>query len=303
MKIIDLKAAETYKATFSETGEVKHASEALDDFYRLLEKDPQAIEGRPTKYWPLFNKCFGGLRNELIVLTAETGNGKSTFARNWFQDCFHQKIPACMFSLEEGILSTMHRFTQMEIGKKASQLTLDDKRAFGDALKQYPFYYVDRKGMISENFLLNTLHYAIDTHGIKFFMIDHLDYIAKQKHDWSTNESYIIGDCLRRLAAIAHEKGCTILLIVHPAKLSIQGGKRREVGIDELKGSSSIKQEADAVFSIFRESVGNQNTYLRFLKIRNHAFSQFQYTRIKFQFDKANLRLEELEFDGNLEEA
>lgn len=287
----------------TQIAEIKRVSESMDSFARLLEKDPDRIKGIPTRYWKLFNNCFGGLRPELIVVTAETGNGKSTFARNWFQDCIHQNIASCLFSLEEGIMSVMHRFAQMEIGKKSHTFNKEDFRALGQTLETYPFYYVDWtvSAMIPAETLFNTIEYGIEKFGIKFFVIDHLDYVAKT-HSWSNNESYVIGDFLRNLARIAHEKDVTIVLVVHPSKLSVQGNKRREVGIDDLKGSSSIKQEADAVFSLYRESKGNQETTLRFLKIRNHLHSKYQYTAIRFNFDDVNLRFEELRFEGGIDE-
>lgn len=288
MREIDLVKAAAYQAE-PKTARVKHISEALEDFLHILESDPSKLTGLPTRYWPLFNQAFGGLRGELITLTAETGRGKSTFARNWLQDAVHQKIPSAYFSLEEGIVSVMHRLTQMELGKKSHTLEKFDKQALADSLSGFPLYYIDKKGMIEDKLLLNTLEYAIAEHHIQFFVIDHLDYIIKTA-GWSNNESYVVGDFLRKLAGIAHEHNVTILLIVHPAKTGEKGLKNREIGIDEMKGSSSIKQESDAVMALFRDK---ENTYLRFLKIRHHLYSKYLNAMIPYTFNLNHLRFEE----------
>lgn len=300
MKELDSEEISNFKPTSRDSSKLKHGRETLSDFIYTIKNKSQKLAGIPTKYWKLFNLAFGGLRPELIILTAETGNGKSTFARNWFQDCMHQKIPSCLISLEESIDSCMRSFAHMEVGKPARLFNDFDITAWATALEGFPFYYLDKRESVQEDFLIKTLYYAIEKYGVKFFVIDHLDYITKK---WgSRNESYVIGDFLRKLAGVAHAYEVTILLIAHPSKLSVQGDKRREVGIDDLKGSSSVKQEADAVFSLFRESIGNQQTYLKFLKIRNEEFSKNQYTKILMNFDSKNLRFEEIEFNGKLEE-
>jgi len=296
---IDPKQLKNYKPKIPDSAEIKHARESLSDFFALLKSDPKRIQGFPTRYWSLVNKAFGGVRSELVVITAETGNGKSTFARNWIQDCFHQQLPSLLISLEEGIMSSMFRFSQMEIGKSPLNFSDLEKKAWAQSLEQYPFYYVDWKGPIKEALLLNSIHYAIDTHGIKFIVLDHLDYVEKSWRD-NRNESYVIGDFLRTLAGIAHSKECMILLVAHPSKLNVQGDRRREVGIDDLKGSSSVKQEADAVFSLYRET-DNSYTYLKFLKIRSSIHSKFLNTKIKLRFDNSNLRFEEVDFDGQVQ--
>lgn len=294
---IEIADIMNYQSNRKKTIEIKHISEAMDEFIFTLQANPEKVYGTPTTFWKLFNQCYGGMRGELITLTAETGNGKSTWARNWLQDCVMHKIPSLLISLEDTVTFAMHQFAQMEVGKPSHKFTEDDFRAFGQAFESYPFYYLNWKNMIEEELLFKAILYAIEQKKTQFIVVDHLDYVIK-KPSWSNNESYVIGDFLRRLASIAHEYGVTILLIVHPAKLSLQGTKRREVGIDELKGSSSIKQESDAVFGLFRENDGSGKAYLRFLKIRNHLFSRFLGAKIQYRFDSNNLRFEEDTYAG-----
>lgn len=276
---------------------VRHITEAVADFVRTLETRPEKITGHPTKYWTLFNRCFGGARAELVTITAETGSGKSTFARNWIQDMVHQGIPSCLISLEESMNAVMHRLSQMETGIASHKLDKGTKEWFGNKLEKLPLYYLDHAGIIHEDLVLKTIEYAASVHSVEFFVIDHLDYITK-KTSWSNNESYVVGDFLRRLATLSHTLNVTIVLIVHPRGLDIRGNKRREIGIDELKGTSSIKQESDAVFSIFREVDGSNKCFLRFLKIRSHTFSKYLNAKIQYTFDEPNLRFEENENAG-----
>lgn len=271
---------------------VRHINDSMSETFALMDTDPQKLSGVPTKYWKLFNKAFGGLRSELIVLTADTGCGKSSFARNWLQDCVHQNIPSLLISLEEDITQVNLRLFQMELGKTHDKMTFEDRGLVGRCLEQYPLYYLDwGDGYLPDEMLFKTIGYAHEKFQTQFIVVDHLDYIKSSQN--SPNESYRLADIVRRLARIAHTLKITILLIVHPSKTGKKGfdhNDSREINIDELKGTSSIKQEADAVITLFRRKDGSNQTYLRFQKIRNHLYAKYDQSKIKFQFDDQNCR-------------
>lgn len=296
MEAIDLEEVRSHKSKVS-TQEIRHIKERFSHVIRRMRQSEREIVGHPHSTWLGFNQVFGGARGELITITADTGVGKSTFARNWLKDTVEQGRRALLVSLEDPINAVTECFSQMIARKDIRDFSDDDAKTVGESFLKWPLYYLDHQGPLSESLLAKLLDYSVEELGVNFIMIDHLDYIEKE---WSRrNESYVIGDTMRRLAGKSHQHDITIVLIVHPAKLDVKGTAHREVGLDELKGSSSIKQESDAVFGLFRPNPQVAEAYLRFLKIRNHRFSKNVKGKLRFGFDPVSL--EWWEVTGSLE--
>jgi len=293
MKAITKEEIQAFKATANPM-QISHISDIFPELVAKFKKGPSAFIGLPTKRWPVFNSAYGGLREgELITLTADTGMGKTTFALNMLMDYLQQGIPCFLVSLEIPISHLSVLMSQLISKKHFDEMTPEDLGGVGEVLKGLPLFYLDMFGQIQERFLLKTIEYAGLAIGCKFAVIDHLDYILRQREEWQ-NESYVIGDSMRRLVAKTREAKLTTLLIVHPAKLGQHGVHRREVGMDELKGSSSIKQESDSVWGIHRPDPSKNMTTLRFLKIRNHRFGGHVGSKISFSFDRKTQELDEV---------
>lgn len=277
--------------------EVLHIKNQFTHIIKRMGQKPEEVSGFPHSEWLGFNKHFGGSRGELITVTADTGVGKSTFVRNWVLDTVTQGRKALLMSLEDPMGQVTECFAQMISGKDILLFNDADASKVGKKLAEMPLYYLDHQGPLKESQATQVIDYAVDEFGVNFIVLDHLDYIEKDWHN--RNESYVIGDTMRKLAGKAHSLNVTIVLIVHPAKTNVKGNLIREIGLDELKGSSSIKQESDAVFGIFRPDPQVAMAYLRFLKIRNHRYSKSVQGKIKFGFDPQSLSWWEV--NGELE--
>ncbi len=271
-----------------------HFSEALASYHAFLKKNPDLRYGHTTAKWHSFNQHFGGAREELVVITADTGQGKSTFARAWLREMVYQGIPSALISLEDPMSRAVKHFAAMETGMEIVELGSDEAKHIGAVLSAYPMFYLNHHGMIQDDLILKAIRYASQEKGVKFFVVDHLDYIRKN-HAWSKNESYVIGDFLRELSTVAQEEMVTIVLIVHPSKLAHKGEGSRPVGLDELKGSSSIKQEAASVLSVYRPNPGTTQTDVRFLKIREAAFGKNVGGKISFYLHPKKFTYEEMQ--------
>lgn len=296
MKAIDL---DDIRAPQKPPPEIVHIKERFTHVVKRMRQDKSNVLGHATRHWLGFNKAFGGARGELVTVTADTGMGKSTFVRNWLLDTVGQNRPSLLVSLEDSINQVTECLSQMITGKDVMDFDDQDARSVAQQFNEWPLYYLNHQGPLKEDILLDLIDYASEELGTKFIVLDHLDYIDKS---WSgRNESYVIGDTMRRLAGKAHENEVCIVLIAHPAKMNVKGNLQREIGLDELKGSSSIKQESDAVFSIYRPDPTVAESFLRFLKIRNHRFSKNIQGKIRFGFSNENLSwwevTGELEYD------
>lgn len=93
---------------------------------------------------------------------------------------------------------------------------------------------------------------AKEQYMIKIVVIDHLGFLVPKSTmaDLSKNYSAYVGQVVRDLKTIAKNERIVILLPVHLRKTS-------DPDINDLKDSSAISQESDAVFILNREK--NQN--------------------------------------------
>lgn len=270
-----------------------HISSLTDSFVSTWKSKPENIFGVPTSKWLKFNKYHGGMRHkELVVLTADTGLGKTTFAMNLMLDLANQDRGVFLASLEIDIETIFETLAGMISGKSIRDMTKNDVTSFLLVAKDLPIWALDHHGLLDEGLLIKAIEYAAEEKKCEFMLVDHLDYIVKARNQVQS-EAYVVGDTMRRISGTARKTNTGILLIAHPAKLQEKGAKTREVGLDELKGSSSIKQEADSVWGLHRPNMGEATATLRFLKIRNRHFGMNRNQVINFVFDPPSGRMEE----------
>lgn len=255
------------------------------------------VLGYMTRDWVGFNQHFGGARGELVVATADTNVGKSTFVRSWLYQMVENNVGSMMLSLEDSVDEFADALVEAMVHKDIRATTDEDVKEIKKTLERWPLHYLDYSGVIKESFALKTIRYAAEVLGTKFVVIDHLDYIDKV---WSgRNEAYVIGDFMRKLSGLALMLKVCVCLVVHPAKRSDKSLVTKEVGIDELKGSSSIKQEAASVLGLHQPDPESPNCYIRFLKIRNRRFARARKGRLWFTFDRKSSLYKEL--NGGIE--
>lgn len=272
---------------------IRSGSEYSSAFVDMCEAPVSDSEGFKTQRWPGFNEHFGGSRAELVTITGETGRGKTTFALNWLLDTLDQGRKSLCISLEGGAKPAIAMLSQTITGKRPSQTSLEDRKKVVQMLELWPLWLLDHSGPLPENTLLHVIRYACEELGVRFIVLDHLDYVEKE---WGKrNEAYVIGDCVRRLSGAAASNNCTIVLVCHPTKL----GGDREVAMDDLKGSSSIKQESASVLSLYRPDPETGDAWLRFNKIRSPYFSRATGARLQFSFNSK--KQEYREFTGKLD--
>lgn len=88
---------------------------------------------------------------------------------------------------------------------------------------------------------------AIAKHGTQMVVVDQLDFIVPFGAD---NHALRIGQAVRDLRTLAKKWNVVIFLVCHLAKAKMDA----EPTLEDLKGSSSIAQEADTVILLWREA-------------------------------------------------
>lgn len=293
MKLINSQEFANYKAPTYE-GKIANLAELFDRLVVEYRKDPESIIGKPTANWSTFNTAFGGARaGELIVITADTGTGKTTFGMNWAMEMMQMKHRAFLVSLEVSWTAMARMMAQRLIQKQFTKFSKEDMALTHDLLSHLDGYFLDDTGLKPLEYVQKAIQYAAREMGCKFILLDHFDYLLRPNSQ-SWESAYVIGNMMRTLCATAKETDTTLVLIVHPSKLEQKGIKHREIGMDELKGSSSIKQEADAVLSLYNPNPEEHQMVLRFQKIRDPGHGMYRDSFIRFQFNPESLSYSEV---------
>jgi len=148
------------------------------------------------------------------------------------------------------------------LGKKEFEETLQ-------RISTLPIYFIDVYGELGLDKLKDAIYYAKRRFDIDLVILDHFHFFLKYSGD---HERQAIDNALRDIKAWVMELNIHTVLIVHPTKLTYDN---KVVHLNDLKGSSGLKQIPDNVFSIWRpreedNPKGSQaEVVLHILKVRD----------------------------------
>jgi len=154
--------------------------------------------------------------------------------------------PVLIFSSEMKPKIILRKMISMKSGKPLDQLTKPELEKTLKWISTLPIYFVDVYGELGLKELKDSIHYARRRYGIGLVVIDHLHFFLKYSADL---ERQAIDDGLKEIKSWAMDLGIHIILVVHPTKLTYDN---KVVHLNDLKGSSGLKQIPDNVLSIWR---------------------------------------------------
>jgi replicative DNA helicase len=195
-----------------------------------------------------FDRLFGGFRShELTVLTGETSSGKTTLGTAFFPYVLSQKgHPVLIASFEMKPPQIQRKMIQMTIGRPFGDLSRSDKEHGLDLIEELPLHFIDAYGRMGLKELKGSIWKAHRRFGVELIVLDHLHYFLKYSPD---QERQAIDGAMVELKSWAMALGVHIMLVVHPTKLTYDN---KVVHLNDLKGSSGLKQIPDNVLSIWR---------------------------------------------------
>lgn len=193
---------------------------------------------------PKLDETLGGFEGgDVTVISGLTGEGKTLFSQSLTRN-FHL----------HGIISTWFSY---EVTPKWFL------RAFGDTL---PTFYMPTK--LKDNaldWLSDRIYEGKLKYGSQIVFIDHLHFLVDMRT--RNNMSLEIGYTMRYLKKIALEHNICIFLIAHTAMAKPDV----ELGLDSLRDSSFIGQEADTVLMIWRKPQSDNEAFLKVVKNRKRG--------------------------------
>ena len=198
----------------------------------LYKKDKQTSVYYETGYGKLTNALGGGFKNgNLVIITGETGQGKTLFSQSLTCNMSKKNIPVLFFSYEVTIDDIWDKFVSMGMGK-SSVVFCPIKNTTGKV-----------------DWLEKNINLSIDKYNTKVVVIDHLGFLLPKidkysGHIASNQDAYLTSIC-RDLKTIAINKNIVIVLLAHLRKTD-------NPSLRDLKGSSGIAQESDVVLIVKR---------------------------------------------------
>jgi twinkle protein len=183
-------------------------------------------------------------RDQLVVLSGITNGNKSTVSLNIIRELAERGIPSLFMPFERGVYSLGKRYLQIAMNKTREELQFTSKEEWQNLamkLAQQPVYMAvpDRLK------IADTIRRAKKIFGVKMVIIDHLDYVIR---NLSGNREQAISDTMQSLKRLAEEIGVIIVVVTHVRKLDDPGSlHKRKPNLDDLKGSSSLKQDPEVV--------------------------------------------------------
>lgn len=222
------KATPFYKYEFSGLGEV--IQKIIDDPLEYLE-----ISLLPNVKLE---------RDQLVVLSGITNGGKTSISLNILKELASKGIPSLIMPFERGVYSVGRRYLQVALAKTQDDMQFTSKEEWAKhipALAQQPVYFtVPDRSKINE-----TIARAKRLFGVRLVIIDHLDYVIRNQMG---NRETAIADTMQGLKRLAEQHGVIIIVVTHVRKLDDPGSHTsRKPNLDDLKGSSSLKQDPEVV--------------------------------------------------------
>jgi twinkle protein len=235
--------------------------------------------------WAGLNKLLYGLRPaELITVTAGSGLGKSQFLReilynllkttSWnigglFLEESTKKTALSIMSLEANRLLHIPKVTfhkdQAEVAEGVSQKELKD--AFDNTLGSNRIYLFDHFGSSDVDNITNRIRYMAKACDCRVVFLDHLSIVVSGQD--LGDERKAIDNMMTKLRTLVQELNITLICVSHLKRP--QGNQGHEdggsVSLSQLRGSGAIAQLSDAVITLERNSMAENEDERHLTKI------------------------------------
>lgn len=216
---------------------LRRVDEYIDDIEALINQ-PASLRGNPTGSEKL-DSCVGGWRPGLVVVTGDTGSGKTTFTTWAALEQARQHIPVLLTSFEQRPIGTVQKLLRAQMGGEFAKATKEERGAALTELGALPIHIVDHYGHMEPGRVIEAVRYAVRRHDVKMAVIDHLGFLVDPS---APDERRAIENVVRALATVAVYDKVTLVLVAHPSRL--HHSQQRRVKIQDLKGASAIEQDA-----------------------------------------------------------
>jgi twinkle protein len=216
--------------------------------------------GYPFEYPKLQEMTYGLRKAEITMLTAGSGIGKSTFARELAYE-LHQKhgLKIGNVYLEESNDTTGRGYVALHAGVPLGRLQFNTDlirdeawdRAC-EALRDRMLFY-DHFGSLESKNLQAKLRYLAAVEKVDFIVFDHISIATSGVESSSEGERKDIDMLMTFLASLCQETGVGIIVIVHLKRSKDKNfNEGSRPALSDLRGSGGLEQLSHNVYALAR---------------------------------------------------
>lgn len=257
-----------YQLAFdSSRGEVVAIRKALQQSYQTISaamKNKGGLLGVRTGFPTMDRMLSGFQKDQLIVIAARPGTGKTSFALNIVQNASTSQNAVClMFSLEMSAdqLATRMLCSEAHVDMqltRTGRLKAPEFTKLADAVRELspaPIY-VDDSASISVTEMVAKARRVKRQYGLDMVVIDYLQLMSGSGRIENRNQE--VAQITRSLKIMAKELQVPVVVL---SQLSRQGEKEgsKFPKLSELRESGAIEQDADVVIFLQRDDYYLEN--------------------------------------------
>lgn len=208
----------------------------------------------------------GWQRSDLVIIAADTSQGKTSFALNCAKNAaIAFKHPVAIYSLEMSALQLSARLMSMEsnINSKSilrSKLSTDEISQIHSSLYQLSEaeIYIDDCPSNLISYIMSSIRTLRLQKNIEFAVVDYLQLVGLGEKGVSREQE--VGKIARMLKNLAKELNIAIMVLsqLNRGQSSRSGGEPR---LSDLRDSGQIEEAADTVILLYRPEVYGVETY------------------------------------------
>lgn len=218
--------------------------------------------GYTLPYPRLQDKLYGLRKGELTLLTAGSGIGKSSWAREiaYYLHQHHHCTIGNVY-LEESNAKTAQAYiaihSNIPLGKlRAHPDLLSDEqweKALDEVIHEGMWFY-NHFGSLDSTNLLSKLRYLAVVCKVDFIILDHISIVTSGIESSSEGERKDIDILMTRLRSLVEQTGVGVIAIVHLKRVKDKVfNEGSEVSLSDLRGSGSLEQLSDNVLALERD--------------------------------------------------
>ena len=249
---------------------------AAKDLKSKLFEDKADLESFAFPWCDKLTAMTRGMRKrEMLLLTAGSGIGKSTMAREIaYKLKMTDGLKVGLMMLEESPTKTLRDILSIHMQKPLhlmwdsldkKELSIQYDEVFGDD----NFILYDHFGSIESNNLLQKIRFMAVGEGCNFIILDHISIAVSGLEN--NDERRCIDQLMTALRSLVEETGIGLIIVCHLRKTDNKATGFEEGGIislDDLRGSGTLKQLPDTVIGLERNQQSDNEAEKNELKLR-----------------------------------